>query len=333
MFFFHFPLQNKTVTPHEAVDLTLGAIVDFLIEMIGGGHGHANRAPEEKARSTFHGLEMLDLAVRCSREALAMYPETLSLVTTEAFRGVCLSAARSGYDLNVLTMACNVVMALHTFLGNQTMLQMEAFIAGVLLPLADGSSRRGGSGGGAAAAAASENPEQELALEMLLDLCCQPGFVPEMYLNTDCRADRSNVLEEVCAMLSKNSFPVGGPLSQVNVLCADGLIAVLQSLAISCVPFGEPGREDEGPRGEAVGTWVAVPSGPLPVYVDIFEALIRGELLDSRLGPVAKQLIGKNLPAAEMGLRCVRSASHLHPFVPSLRSSPHQFSLLHSFST
>lgn len=180
-------------------------------------------------------------------------------------------------------MACNVAMALHRFMGEHTVLQLEAFLSGVLLPLAEGTARAARTGLGAVP---GENPEQELALEVLLDLCCQPGFVPEVYANLDCRVGRGNVLEDICALLSKNSFPLQGPLSQVNVLCADGLIAVLQSLAISCMPFQQGKEEATSPVAAAPAP--AVPGnvlGPLPSYVDVFVPVCEGRLVHPALRP------------------------------------------------
>lgn len=58
------------------------------------GHAGAGRVAEERSRSTFQGLELLDLALRSAGSALVHYPEALALVTTEAFRGVCLSVSR-----------------------------------------------------------------------------------------------------------------------------------------------------------------------------------------------------------------------------------------------
>lgn len=65
----------------------------------------------------------------------------------------------------------------------------------------------------------------------LLDLCNQPGFVRDIYVNLDCRIERSNLFEGVCATLSKCAFPVHRPLSSAHVLALDGLISIMSALS------------------------------------------------------------------------------------------------------
>ena len=40
--------------------------------------------------------------------------------------------------------------------------------------------------------------QQEAALEGVLDLCRQPGFVHDVFANCDCRIERSNLFENIC---------------------------------------------------------------------------------------------------------------------------------------
>ena len=65
----------------------------------------------------------------------------------------------------------------------------------------------------------------------LLDLCNQPGFVRDIYVNLDCRIERSNLFEGVCATLSKSAFPVHRPLASAHVLALDGLISIMSALS------------------------------------------------------------------------------------------------------
>ena len=68
------------------------------------------------------------------------------------------------------------------------------------------------------------------AAQAILDLCQQPGFCHEAYLNLDCRIERANLFEGVCALLSKTAFPVHASLSSVHLLSLNGLFSVLSAL-------------------------------------------------------------------------------------------------------
>ena len=75
-------------------------------------------------------------------------------------------------------------------------------------------------------------PAQSLSfLQGLLDFCSQPGFIRDIYTNLDCRIERSNMFEAVCALLSKTAFPVNCPLGAPHLLSMEGLFSILSALA------------------------------------------------------------------------------------------------------
>lgn len=76
-------------------------------------------------------------------------------------------------------------------------------------------------------------------MQGLLDLCNQPAFAREVYVNLDCRTERGNLFEAVCAVLSKSSFPVSRPLSTSHMLALDGLFSILNSLRAGCAPHSQ----------------------------------------------------------------------------------------------
>ncbi len=43
----------------------------------------------------------------------------------------------------------------------------------------------------------------EITLELILDLCRDPWFIVELYVNYDCDAQCSNVFENLCKFLYK----------------------------------------------------------------------------------------------------------------------------------
>ncbi|KAI7754923.1 hypothetical protein M8C21_027033 [Ambrosia artemisiifolia] len=62
--------------------------------------------------------------------------------------------------------------------------------------------------------------QQEVAMETLVDLCRQPGFIHEI-----------NLFEDLANLLSKSAFPVNSPLSAIHVLALEGLIAMISGMA------------------------------------------------------------------------------------------------------
>jgi brefeldin A-resistance guanine nucleotide exchange factor 1 len=52
----------------------------------------------------------------------------------------------------------------------------------------------------------------------------------EMYAIMKCDLDCSNIFEELANLLSISAFPVNSPLSALNVLALDGLVAVIQAM-------------------------------------------------------------------------------------------------------
>lgn len=75
-----------------------------------------------------------------------------------------------------------VALALYVNLGSHMLLQVEALLSLLLLPMAEG--RAAGPGG---AHSATSLELQQVALEGVLDFCTQPGFARDVYLNLDCR--------------------------------------------------------------------------------------------------------------------------------------------------
>lgn len=75
------------------------------------------------------------------------------------------------------TTPAQVALGLYVHLGGSMLLQVEALLGLLLVPVAEG---RAAHAGGA--------PElQQVALEGVLDFCAQPHFVRDCYVNLDCR--------------------------------------------------------------------------------------------------------------------------------------------------
>jgi hypothetical protein len=63
-----------------------------------------------------------------------------------------------------------------------------------------------------------------------------PGFLHAAFLSCDCRLERSNLFEDVCALVSKTSFPLAAKsLGALHRISLEALLAVLGALAGRCV--------------------------------------------------------------------------------------------------
>ncbi|KAJ1259611.1 hypothetical protein BS78_10G168600 [Paspalum vaginatum] len=161
-------------------------------------------------------LGLINSAIELSASSIQIHPKLLAFVQDELFRNL-MNFGLSMSSL-ILTTVCSIVFTLFYHLRHELKLQMEAFFSCVILRLAQ--NRYGAS-----------YQQQEVALEALVDFCRQKEFMAEMYANMDCDLQCSNIFEEVANLLSKSAFPVNSPLSALNVLASDGLVAVIQAMA------------------------------------------------------------------------------------------------------
>ncbi|KNC73774.1 hypothetical protein SARC_13669, partial [Sphaeroforma arctica JP610] len=75
------------------------------------------------------------------------------------------------------------------------------------------------------------SPEHtEAALEVLLQLCRDPQFVAELYLNYDSSLFCSNLLEKLVKFLSEHTFPSSGQLLSTHSLALDVLMETVAPL-------------------------------------------------------------------------------------------------------
>ncbi|WJX64034.1 hypothetical protein P8452_48858 [Trifolium repens] len=161
-------------------------------------------------------LTLINSAIELGGSSFHRHPSLLSLIQDELF-GNLMQFGLSMSPL-VLSMVSSIVLNLYHHLRTELKLQLEAFFSCVILRLAQ--SKYGAS-----------YQQQEVAMEALVDFCRQKAFVVEMYANFDCDITCSNIFEDIVNLLSKSAFPVNSPLSTMNILALDGLIAVIQGMA------------------------------------------------------------------------------------------------------
>ncbi|KAL3624155.1 hypothetical protein CASFOL_032971 [Castilleja foliolosa] len=161
-------------------------------------------------------LGLINSAIELGGASFENHPKLLALIQEELFYNLM----QFGLSMSplILSTVCSIVLNLYHHLRTKLKLQLEAFISSVLLRIAQ--SKHGAS-----------YQLQEVAMEALIDFCRQPMFVTELYANYDCDISCSNVFEGLANLLSRSAFPVNSPLSAMNTLALDGLIALVQGMA------------------------------------------------------------------------------------------------------
>ncbi|KAK6129277.1 hypothetical protein DH2020_036986 [Rehmannia glutinosa] len=161
-------------------------------------------------------LGLINSAIELGGPSFGNHPKLLALIQEELFYNLM----QFGLSMSplILSTVCSIVLNLYHHLRTKLKLQLEAFISCVLLRIAQ--SKYGAS-----------YQLQEVAMEALIDFCRQPMFVTELYANYDCDISCSNVFEGLANLLSRSAFPVNSPLSAMNTLALDGLIALVQGMA------------------------------------------------------------------------------------------------------
>lgn len=161
-------------------------------------------------------LGLINSAIELGGATFESHPKLLSLIQDELFYNLM----QFGLSMSplILSTVCSIVLNLYHYLRTKLKLQLEAFISCVLLRILQ--SKYGAS-----------YQQQEVAMEALVDFCRQPTFVAEMFANYDSDISCSNVFECLSNLLSKSAFPVNSPLSAMNTLSLDGLVALVQGIA------------------------------------------------------------------------------------------------------
>ncbi|KAG9153927.1 hypothetical protein Leryth_025748 [Lithospermum erythrorhizon] len=161
-------------------------------------------------------LGLINSAIELGGSSFERHPKLLSILQGDLFQNLM----RFGLSISplILSTVCSIVLNLYHHLRSKLKLQIEAFISGVLLRVAQ--SKHGAS-----------YQQKEVALEALVDFCRQHTFMTEMFANFDCDISRNNIFEDITNSLSKSTFPVNSPLSAMNTVALDGLIAMIQGMA------------------------------------------------------------------------------------------------------
>ncbi|KAK4741398.1 hypothetical protein SAY87_024986 [Trapa incisa] len=160
-------------------------------------------------------LGLINSALESGGASLWHQPSLLQLIQDEVFQNLI----QFGLSMSplVLSMLFSIILNLYYHARTELKLQLEAFFSCVILRLA-----QGGNG--------ISYPQQEVAMEALVDFCRQKDFVVDMYVNLDCDLICSDVFENIVVLLSRTAIPEDSSMSPMHILALDGLLAVIKRI-------------------------------------------------------------------------------------------------------
>ncbi|KAL2929254.1 ARF guanine-nucleotide exchange factor GNL2 [Bienertia sinuspersici] len=159
-------------------------------------------------------LVLINTALELSGDAFAKHPKLLRMIRDDLFHHLIHYGTRS--SALILSMICSTVLNSYHFLRGSLRLQLEAFFTYVLFRVAKfGSSMQ----------------YQEVALEGIINLCRQPTFLIETYVNYDCAFTCCNMFEDIGKLLCKLAFPMSSPLTSLQLQAFEGLIIIIHGIA------------------------------------------------------------------------------------------------------
>ncbi|XP_023536934.1 ARF guanine-nucleotide exchange factor GNL2 [Cucurbita pepo subsp. pepo] len=174
--------------------------------------GLGSRTADEDVQ--LFALVLINSAVGLSGDAIGKHPKLLRMIQDDLFHHLIHYGARS--NPLVLSMICSTVLNVYHFLRRFVRLQLEAFFIYVVLRLAS---------------FGNSTQIQEVALEGIINFCRQSSFILEFYVNYDCDPLRWNLFEEIGKLLCKLSFPMGSPLTTLQIQAFEGLVIMIHNIA------------------------------------------------------------------------------------------------------
>ncbi|XP_034244436.1 Golgi-specific brefeldin A-resistance guanine nucleotide exchange factor 1 isoform X2 [Thrips palmi] len=193
--------------------------IEFICELFRFLISLCNPTDKQNSEKKLHiGLTLLTVALEVGADSIGQYQTLLTLVKDDLCRNMfCLLTTER---IPLLAATLRVTFLLFESLRTHLKFQLEHY----LLQLAE--------------MVTSDSPKtsyehKELALESIVQLWRIPGLVTELYLNYDCDLYCSNIFEDLCKLLSKNTFPVSG-LFSIHLLSLDALLTVIESIERNC---------------------------------------------------------------------------------------------------
>eukprot|EP00002_Diphylleia_rotans_P026961 TRINITY_DN5399_c0_g2_i1.p1 TRINITY_DN5399_c0_g2~~TRINITY_DN5399_c0_g2_i1.p1 ORF type:complete len:1189 (+),score=232.70 TRINITY_DN5399_c0_g2_i1:1205-4771(+) len=168
------------------------------------------------------GLQLLNLALETGGKNFSRFPSLVAFIQEE----LCHQLIQLGItnDLSVLAFSLRAILNLYAYLKEHLRIQLEGFLSEIYLDILQSKE--------------SSIEKQEVVLESLLQLCQMPTFMMELFLNYDINLHSSNIYEDLCEFLYKNSIPVRSQLHSIHILSLECLIAMVSSTHERCRRYG-----------------------------------------------------------------------------------------------
>ncbi|GMH18924.1 hypothetical protein Nepgr_020765 [Nepenthes gracilis] len=203
-----------------------------VVEFVESEGGLASQKTDEDVQ--VFALVLINTAIELSGDVIGKHPKLLRMIQDDLFHHLIHYGTRS--SSLVLSMICSTALNIYLLLRRFIRLQLEAFFSYGLFRVVSMS---------------SSIQLQEVAVEGIINFCRQPAFLIEAYVNYDCAFVCSNLFEEIVKLLCKLAFPMGSPLTRLQLQAFEGLVLVIHTIADNV---------DNERTSESFG--------PYPVYID-----------------------------------------------------------------
>lgn len=184
-------------------------IMDFLIDLIkkeqavGKADAGQDQVMEDQIMFT---LDMVHTALLTLGPELIHFEVLVAQVHVGLLHAMC-QAVVSHASVSIINAFSQIMLCIYSFIGTISVCQLEVLLERVMLKMADGKG-------------VVTVEQQEAALEGILDLCRQPGFVHDVFVNCDCRLERANLFQDMCTLISKTAYPLTkGSTGPAHFIC------------------------------------------------------------------------------------------------------------------
>ncbi|TMW61977.1 hypothetical protein Poli38472_009470 [Pythium oligandrum] len=198
-------------------------------------------SPTAKDEATcVFGLRLINIVLETAGTGLGSHPGLVSVLQGDLSKYLLQNSETE--DLAILSLTLRVVFNLFNSIKDHLKVQLEVFFTSVHMRIIDSPS--------------CTHEQKELALESLLEFCREPAMMLDLYINYDCDVHCTNLFEVLCKSLARNCQAMESPngnLNALTLLCLEGLLAVIESIARRC-PLGAAGSAPNEAEGAAPGS-------------------------------------------------------------------------------
>lgn len=167
------------------------------------------------------GLRLINIVLETAGTGLGSHPCLVSVLQGDLSKFLLQNSETD--ELAILSLILRVVFNLFNSIKDHLKVQLEVFFTSVHMRIIDSRS--------------CSDEQKELALESLIEFCREPALMLDLYINYDCDVHCTNLFEVLCKSLARNCQAMesaDGSLNALTLLCLEGLLAVVESIARRC---------------------------------------------------------------------------------------------------